>query len=377
MRIAIIGSRGIPAHYGGFETFAQELAPRLVELGHEVTVYCRKGYTGDPPPREYRGVRLVHTPCLRIRALETLSHELTAVADALRRGFDLYYFLGTRGSPLYVMPRVARRGVIVHTDGIEWKRRKWGPVARAYLRAAERFATRVADVLVADSEAMRRHHLGLYGTDSTCILYGTRIVGGPPESDVLDRFGLRTGGYYLVLCRLEPENNLDLIVREFVSSGSSAELILVGDANYETPYHRRLGELAVGRKVRFLGSVYEPRALDAIRSGARGYIHGHEVGGANPSLIEAMGAGCCALVLDTEFNREVTAGTALTWEKAQGSLSTLVHWVDERPDEARETGREARDRVTACNSWDRAAEEHDRLFRGEIVRPPPALGAHG
>ena len=362
MRIAIIGSRGIPARYGGFETFAQELAPRLVRLGHDVTVYCRKGYTGDPPPREFRGVRLVHTPCLRVRSLETISHEFTSILHSLRTGFDLHYFLGTRSAPLYWLVRPTGRKVVVHTDGIEWKRRKWSRAGGAYLKAAESVAVRVAHALVADSEAMCRYYRSRHGRDPACIRYGTRIVTGAPDGETLARFGLEPGGYYLVLCRLEPENNVDLIIREFLASGSPAELAVVGDANYETPYLRRLRELSQCDRVRFLGSIYDPSSLDALRLGARAYVHGHEVGGANPALIEAMGAGCCALVLDTEFNREVVAGAGLTWTNTAGSLFALFRRVDERPREANEMGDRARMIASECYDWEATAAAHDRLF---------------
>jgi hypothetical protein len=135
LRISVIGCRGIPAAYGGFETFAEELCTRLVQLGHDVTVYCRRGsqYKGHEAAHEYKGVRLIYTPALKQRELETLSHELASIVDSLRRRVDLYYFLGTRSAPLYVPLRLTRRIVVVNTDGLEWKRRKWSPLGRAYL----------------------------------------------------------------------------------------------------------------------------------------------------------------------------------------------------------------------------------------------------
>ena len=361
MKIAIIGSRGIPAHYGGFETFAQELAPRLVEMGHDVTVYCRAGYTGDPPPASFKGVRLIHTPYLRNRSLETPSHELSSIFDSLRRGFDVYYFLGTRSSILYLLLRLAGRKVVVHTDGIEWKRRKWGRVGRAYLKASEWIAARLAArVLVTDAEAMRRYYLERYGRDSRCIPYGAPT---PDEVDLstLASWGLERGGYHMVVCRLEPENNVDVIIREFVASGSERTLIIVGSTNYRTPYHRRLRALATSQ-VRFLGAVYGAD-LEALRSGAFAYIHGHEVGGTNPSLLEAMGCGNSVLALDTEFDREVLAGTGYLWTGASGSLAGLIDRVESSPEEAASMGQRARQRIKDSYSWERVADAHDRMFR--------------
>lgn len=361
MRIAIIGSRGIPAHYGGFETFAQELAPRLVALGHEVTVYCRAGYTGDPPPDSFEGVRLIHTPYLRSRALETPSHELSSILDSLRRRVDAYYFLGTRSSIFYLPLRLTRRDVVVHTDGIEWKRRKWGSLGRSYLKASEWIAARLAArVLVTDAEAMRRYYRERYGRDSFCIPYGA-----PALDDVdlapLAGWGLERGRYHLVVCRMEPENNVDTIIREFLASGSSRELVIVGSTNYRTPYHRHLRDLA-SAGVRFLGAVYGSD-LQALRFGAFAYIHGHEVGGTNPSLLEAMGCANPVLALDTEFSREVLADTGQFWTKKKGSLRELIGRVEASPEEAARLGVNARRRIVDTYSWDRAAEAHDRMFR--------------
>ena len=355
LRIAVIGSRGIPARYGGFETFAQELAPRLVRLGHDVTVYCRSGYTGSQP--EYRGVRLVHTPYLRARPLETLSHELTSILDSLRRGFDVYYFLGTRSSILYWPLRVAGRRIVVHTDGIEWKRRKWGPAGRAWLRFSEWFAARVvAGQLVTDARAMRDHYLERYGVPSACIPYGAPLLEGEPD---LGRFGLEPGGYHLVVCRLEPENNVDEIIAAFIASGSGLGLVVVGDA--ETATGRELVDQAAGANVRFIGPVYGDD-LAALRLGADSYVHGHEVGGLNPSLLEAMGAGNACLALDTPFNREALAGTGRFWRDA-ASLASLIDWVEQERGASGELGSAARERAAVNYDWDEVAAEHDRLFR--------------
>lgn len=360
MKIAIIGSRGIPAHYGGFETFAHELAPRLVTLGHEVTVYCRKGYTGDPPPDSFEGVRLIHAPYLRNRSLETPSHELFSILDSIRRRFDAYYVLGTRSSILYVPLRLTGRKVIVHTDGIEWKRRKWGRAGRAYLKASEWIAARLAaQVLVTDAQAMRRHYLKRYRRDSRCIPYGAPVVSGADLSPLAAR-GLQEGDYHLVVCRLEPENNVDAIVRGFVASGSPRELVIVGSTNYLTRYHRDLRDLATP-KVRFFGAVYGSE-LQALRVGAFSYIHGHEVGGTNPSLLEAMGCGARVLALDTEFNREALADTGYYWTAADGSLSSLIERVEGSAEEGAKLGARARQRVMDIYTWDRVAAAHDRVL---------------
>jgi len=369
LRIAIIGSRGIPAGYGGFETFAQELAPRLVARGHAVTVYCRRGYTGDDELDEYEGVELVHTPALRSRTLEQLSHEFTSIVDSIRRGFQLYYFLGYRGAPFYVPIRASKRVVVINTDGLEWKRRKWNRLGRLYLRTAEWIAARVAaDELVSDAQAIADYFRSAHGKDSTYLTNGAYILEPADlQNEVLERYGVKRGDYYLVACRIEPENNVDLIVREFIASGSERELIIAGGMNYETPFWKELMALAEGSRVRFLGPVYGPMLIESLHLGAYGYLHGHEVGGTNPALLKAMGCGNLAIALDTAFNSENLADTGRYWTKEPGALADQIRWADSNPDEVRALGARAQARIRDEYTWDGVADAHDRFFR-EVAR---------
>jgi glycosyltransferase involved in cell wall biosynthesis len=369
LRIAIIGSRGIPAGYGGFETFAQELAPRLVERGHQVTVYCREGYTAGERLDEYKGVRLVHTPALRSRSLEQLSHELTSIIDSGPRHFDLYYFLGYRGGPFYVSVRAAGKLVIDNTDGLEWRRRKWNWLGRTYLRTAEWIVARLgADELISDAEAIRQYFLRTYGRDSKYLTNGAYTFDASAmQAEVLERYEVKAGDYYLVACRIEPENNIDVIVREFVASGSERELVIAGGMNYETPFWEELQRLARGSRVRFLGPVYGPMLIESLHLGAFGYLHGHEVGGTNPALLKAMGCGNLVIALDTEFNSENLADTGRYFTEELGSLAEQIRWADAHPREAGSLGNTARERIRAHYTWDSVADKHDAFFR-EVAR---------
>jgi glycosyltransferase involved in cell wall biosynthesis len=362
LRIGVIGARGMPAAYGGFDTFVQELAPRLVALGHDVTVYCRR----DPAAErrdEYRGVRLVHVPFVRRRELEELTYELASLVDSLRRPFELYYVLGTRGGPMYAPLRASRRIVVVNTDGLDWRRRKWNAVGRAYLRFAEWGSVRLsADHLVADAKAMRRYFLDTYGRDSAYLTNGAHVLTEPAEG-VLDRWGLSPGSYYLIACRIEPENNVDLIIREFVDAGSDRELVVVGGMSHETPYWSELQELARRGRVRLLGPVYGPMLVESLHLGAYAYLHGHEVGGTNPALLKAMGCANGILALDTPFNAENLEGTGILWDKSPGDLASKIRWADRHPEELRALGVRARERIAGYYSWDMVAERHDRFFR--------------
>lgn len=364
LRIAVIGSRGIPAGYGGFETFAEELCPRLVDLGHEVTVYCRRGYTGEATPEEYKGVKLRYPRYVKRRSLEQLSHEFFCIADSLRLPFDLYYFLGTRSAPLYAPLRASRRITVVNTDGLEWKRRKWSRFGRAYLKFAEWTAVRVAaDELVSDAKAIRRYFAETYGRASTYLTNGAHVYTELADG-ALERWDLAPGAYYLIACRIEPENNIDLIIREFVASGSERELVVVGGMNYETPYWGQLQELARGHRVRFLGPVYGPMLVENLHLGCYAYLHGHEVGGTNPSLLKAMGCANCSIALDTPFNAENLEGTGVLWTKRPGDLGSRIRWADENETEVAQLGRRAQQRIREHYTWDEIARQHDEFFRG-------------
>ena len=365
LRIAVIGSRGIPAGYGGFETFAQELAPRLVTRGHTVAVYGRRGYTGDPHPNEYHGVRVIHTPALRRRSLEQLSHELTSILHSLGRRFQLYYFLGYRGAPFYLPLRALRAPVIVNTDGLEWRRRKWNIAGRTYLKFAEWLVAKAAaDELISDARAIAGLYQERYRRASTYIPSGAYVYEHHEMVDgVLERHGLHPGSYYLAVCRIEPENNVDLLVKEFIASGSPLQLVIVGGMNYQTPYWGQLQRLAAGGEVRFLGPTYGPMLVETLQLGAYAYLHGHEVGGTNPALLQAMGCGNLAIALMTPFNIENAADGGVYWTKTPGSLAERIRWADAHPRLVAQYGQKARERIRDNFTWDAVADAHDSLFR--------------
>jgi len=363
LRIALLGSRGIPACWTGFETFAEELSTRLVELGHDVTVYARKEYAGEQPGHEFKGVKLIYTPYLKHRELERLSHEAVSMLDALRRGFDIVYVLGYPSAPMYWPFRVAKPIVVMNTDGLEWQRPKWGKWGARYMRFAEWAAMRgAADELVSDARAMRTYFLDRYGRDSEFLTNGAYLLNDLPEG-ALDQWDVEKDGYYLVACRVEPDNNIHWIIREFIESGSERELVIAGGMNYETPFWSYLQRLAEGHRVRFLGPVYGPMLVEKLHLGCYAYLHGHQVGGTNPSLLKAMGCANLAIAFDSVFNAEVLAGTGLMWEKEAGSLAERIRWAEANPEERLAIGRRAQDRVREHYTWDQVAVDHDRFFR--------------
>jgi len=302
LEIAMIGTRGVPAAYGGFETAVEEVGKRLVERGHRVTVYTRGSETRD---REYLGMRVVHLPALRQKQLETLSHTgLSALHAVTRKAPDAAFVFNAANSPFVPLLRARGIPVALHMDGLEWKRSKWGARGRAYYRWAEEFGVRSADALIADAPGIADYYAQEFGVETELIRYGAPILESAPLDGIAE-LGLNAGGYHLVVARFEPENHVLEIVEGYRASTATTPLVVVGSAPYASEYTQRI-RAAAGNdpRIRLLGGVYDQDLLDALYFHARTYVHGHSVGGTNPSLLRAMGAGTAVVAWDVNFNRE-------------------------------------------------------------------------
>lgn len=314
LSIAMVGTRGVPARYGGFETAVEEVGRRLAERGHRVRVYCRRpaDATGeDPGPGVHLGMERVVLPAARRRSLETLSHTALSVGHLLRHRTDVALVFNAANAPLLPALRAARIPVATHVDGLEWRRAKWGPVGRRYYRAAETASVRLSDALIADAQGIADYYRDEYDAASRLIAYGAPDLSGT-GSDRLAELGLKAGGYHLVVARFEPENHVDVIVEGYVASPAERPLVVVGSAPYGEAYTRRIEDTAGGDpRVRMLGGVWDQELLDQLYANALTYLHGHSVGGTNPSLLRAIGGGTATIAYDVPFNREVLreAGT--------------------------------------------------------------------
>lgn len=363
IRVAIAGARGIPAKYGGFETFAAELAPRLVQRGFDVTVYCRPRYSDESRPSRFQGVRLVYLPSIGQRALESPSAELVCSLHALRDRPDILYVLGFRASLVYWPHRVLGRTLVFNTDGFDWQRSKWGRIAQRYLRMSAGLGVRLASGgLVADSRVTADYYLKTYGRRPTYLSYGAAQL-TTPAPDVVASYGLEQGRYFLVVARVEPENHVRSIIEAYLRSGSDTPLAVVGSQNYDTVYGRAVTDLQCER-VRMLGGVYADGHLDALYQGCSAYIHGHEVGGTNPSLVRAMGAGALVLANGVSYNREVLGDTGLYWSPGGDELPRLIREVESDSLLAARLRPAARARAAEHYNWDVIADGYARYFRG-------------
>ena len=360
MRIAMIGTRGVPAAYGGFETAVEEIGARLVARGHEVTVYCRGA---AKRLSSHRGMKLVHLPALHLRAAETLSHSALSVMHACSKPRpDVAFVFNAANAPFLPMLRARRIPTAVHVDGLEWMRDKWSGAGRRYYLGVERLAVKLADALIADAPAISSYYSSKFSAETELISYGARIV-RDPSSDRLSGVGLEPGKYHLVVARFEPENHVDLIVQAFSDSDSNYPLIVVGSAPYAAAYTRRIEEIcAANPRIRLFGGIWDQELLDQLYTNALTYAHGHSVGGTNPSLLRAMGAATPVLAFDVEFNRDVLGDDGLFFRSA-GVLREQIDSAERRASHFQEIGQRLQRRAELNYDWDAVASDYESLAR--------------
>jgi glycosyltransferase involved in cell wall biosynthesis len=350
VRIAMIGTRGVPARYGGFETAVEEIGRRLVDAGHEVVVYCR----GERGQATHLGMRRVVLPAVRTSQLETLSHSTLSVAHALAHRPDVAIVFNAANAVLVPALRAARIPVAVHVDGLEWQRAKWGGAGRRWYRWSERFAVRWATELIADSPGITAYYAREHAARTRLLTYGAPILTAPAVHR-LPELGLVAGGYHLAVARLEPENHVDVIVEGYTRRDARLPLVVVGSVPYPSEHEARVKELAAAHpKVRMLGAVWDQELLDALYAGSASYLHGHSVGGTNPSLLRAMGAGAPCVAWDVSFNRDVLGATGRYFSDPDG-VADAVRRCERDPETARLLGDAGRVRAERVYRWDDVA----------------------
>ncbi len=304
MRVALLGTRGIPALHGGFETAVAHIGPGLAQRGWDVTVYCRNP---GQKLRSFEGTHLVNLPALRLKAAETLSHTALSAGHALFQDYDVAIVFNSGNAPFLAPLKLRGLPVAVHIDGLEAQRAKWEGIGAKYYAWAERSSVKHADAIIADARAIGDHVRRQYGRESVYLAYGAPILQRAPER--LGSRELTDQGYHLCVARFEPENHVLEIVRGYRSSTAELPLVVVGGASYSHEYAEAIAGAAAGdSRIRLLGPVWDQDLLDDLYLGARSVLHGHSVGGTNPSLLRAMGAAARITAYDCVFNREVTAG---------------------------------------------------------------------
>lgn len=372
MRLAMIGTRGVPAHYGGFETAVEEVGRRLADRGHEVIVFCR-AVAGDDAtelPKEYRGMQLVHLPALKRRSLETLSHTALSVIHRSLRGVDAAVVFNAANSPFLPLLRSRRIPVATHVDGLERKRAKWGPVGQRYYEIAESLAVRWSDALIADSEGIANYYREEFAAPTTLIAYGAPIIEGD-HSHRLAEVDLSPAGYHLVVARFQPENHVYEIVEGYRQSPAKLPLVVVGSAPYSDAYTAMIHRAGADHRVTFLGGVWDQELLDQLYANALTYLHGHSVGGTNPSLLRAAGAATFTIAFDVNFNREVLRENAAYFGTTVGVADEVLAAEDD-PAATLARGRRLQRSARRYN-WDDVTDRYEELYRRLVQRDLPCL----
>lgn len=320
--VKILGSRGIPARHGGFETFAEQLALYLSERNWKVEVYCQDSKGSSPGNEAWNGISLIRIPVRQGGPLGTIVFDWKSTVHAAR-GRGPILTLGYNTAVFSLIYRIRGIRNIFNMDGLEWKRSKWSMPVRAWFYANERLACWLGDHLVADNPWVQKRLSGFVPQSKISMIpYCADAVEGADPA-IPDRYGLRPDGYALVIARPEPENSILEIVSAFSRKNRGLKLAVLGAYSPETnSYHRKVVQ-AAGEEVAFLGAVYDKQTVSALRFFSKLYIHGHSVGGTNPSLVEAMGAGSAILARDNDFNRWVAGPDAHFFRDADDCASEL------------------------------------------------------
>ena len=365
MKVAILGTRGVPARYGGFETLAEELSARLAERGHDVTVYTRTRYA-EPGVREWRGAKVRVLPTIPTKYLDTVAHGVLSGLDAAFERFDAVLVCNAINAASCFLPRLAgRTRVVLNVDGLERHRRKWSAAGQLAYRISERLSTMVPDAVVSDARVIRDYYRQTYGFESHYIPYGGDL---PPPSgrEALDRLGLTPERYVLYVSRLEPENNADAVVRAYRDVPGDVPLVIVGDAPYAADYIARVRAEADAR-VRFPGAIYGDGYRQLLAAAAV-YVQATEVGGTHPALVEAMGYGRVVCYNATPENEEVAGGAGLPFDVRQpATLSRLLTEILDDPGSYSVWKERAKSRTNAIYRWDDVADRYEALLQGRPV----------
>lgn len=375
MKIAFISTRGIPNNYGGFEMFAEQLSVRLVSRGHEVVVYSPHYHAYKES--DYKGVRIKHIYSPETwmgSSVGSFFYDFKSFRDALKRERpDIIYVAGyTSIIPAYVWHDVRKLKapvVMTNMDGLEYRRTKFGRLVQAFLSWEERMTLKYSRFLIADNIGIRDYYESKYNRESALLAYGADIPQAYDER-CLAEMGLRRDGYFLLVARMEPENNIAMAIEGYLSSKWPGRKPLIVIGNLGTRHGKALSGRYHGEEsVRLIGGIYDMGRLNALRHFSYAYFHGHSVGGTNPSLLEAMACGCFILSHDNVFNRSVLGGNALYYSDEKG-VASLLDGMDESMARKGEFTAGNLQMVRDRYSWERLADAYETFFRQALESGP-------
>jgi glycosyltransferase involved in cell wall biosynthesis len=357
MKIAIVGTRGVPARYGGFETLADQLSRRLVARGHEVTVYCRRPFTRPDDVFDHR-IRRVILPTISHKHFDTFFHTLISILHVVGTSAEVILICNVANGPFAWLPRLFGKPTALNVDGLDRKRRKWNVIARSFLYVCEVFSSFAPTQIITDARAVQDYYKKRYGTTSEMIGYGAQPL---TENDFFKRIGLASRKYFLYVARLEPENNPELVLRAYRSIRTDWPLVVVGGNPYNPEYVNKLKTLSA-KQVIFTGPVYG-QDYWSLQRNAGVFIFGGEIGGIHPALVEAMAAGNAVLYLDTPENRETTSGCGIYFQHEQADLTHKLQQLLGCPEDMERMRAEACSRAREIYNWEKITDQYESLLK--------------
>ncbi len=361
MKIAILGTRGIPSNYGGFESFAEELSSRLVKKGHEVIVYCRKG-NSSYNQNFYKGVKLIILPTIRHKYFDTVAHTFLSVWHVSFSDVEIVYICNVINAIFAVVPMIFGKKVIINVDGLEWKRTKWNKIGKIAYRISERIATVFSHIIISDSKAIQAYYKERFNKDTYFVPYGAERKTVDKAEEILKGLALKPRKYFLYVSRLEPENNAHLFIKAYEQVKTDYPLVIVGSAPYSHAYIKQL-KTTKDKRIRFLGPIYG-NGYYALQENAYVYFHGNEVGGTNPALLEAMVYGNCIIANGVPFNREVLGEAGICFKESDvKDLIDKINFTIQHPEQLDIYRHRAIERVKNYYNWDDVVQKYESLFR--------------
>lgn len=362
MKIALLGTRGIPASYSGFETCVEQLGQRLADRGHEVTVYCRKHHITYSEPY-YKGMRLVILPTIQNKYLDTIFHTFISSMHALSQGYDVGIYFIAGNSLASWIPRIFGTKTILNVDGLDWKREKWPGLAKKYIQFAEWLATFLPNAYLTDSKVVQSYYRDRYNSIPPFIPYGSEVEPAP-VGDTLKKYGLEAGKYILFVGRLVPENCAHHLVEAFRGLETDLKCVIVGDAPYAEEYQQELRQLASDDpRILFTGYIFG-EGYRELGSNALIFVETSGVGGTHPALVEAMAFGNCVITHNTAENLETVADAGLAYDGSIGapSLREVIAKLLNKPEVITEFQKKAERRARSYYSWEEVTSEYERLI---------------
>jgi glycosyltransferase involved in cell wall biosynthesis len=362
MRIGIVGTRGIPNKYGGFEEFAEKLSVGLHREGFEVTVYCSHNHPF--PNNSYEGVRLIkcYDPENHVGLFGQFIYDFNCIVDSRKRDFDVIYQLGYTSNGIWQWLLPKSQVSIINMDGMEWKRSKYAPWVKKFLKISEKLAANNNTMLIADSPVIRDYLRGKYSTPVKYITYGASIPKKIFTTPLLE-FGIEEDQYYLIIARLQSDNHIEEIIKGVLQSKTNKPLVIVG--NHNTKYGNHLKEKYKSPQLKFIGAIFDAAVLNSLRKYTKLYFHGHSAGGTNPSLLEAMSAGAKICAHDNPFNNSVLGKNALYFKNDQ-EISAHLDNGESRNSYWKKNIEKNIERIDNFYNWKLIIENYKLLFQNLI-----------